>query len=437
MNTPKLALRFLMHKPLNASLNVLILGLAIASIILLFQINHQATEKFSRQIEGVDLIIGAKGSPMQIVLSSIFHADNPTGNISLLEAEKLASNRMIKQAIPLALGDSYKGFRLVGTESTYFDLFKLHLLKGNHSRHPFEAVIGYELQDVLQLQIGDRFVSQHGLGENAHRHDENEFIVTGVLEKTEMVFDRLIYTSVQSIWDLHASHHHHEGGEHEHHGGAEEHQHDDGHNHWHKRHEETVYSKLIPALPIHNMDSSLQITAMMLQYANPVAAISLPRQINTSGSLMAASPAYELSRMQNILGSGTKLLLYFGYGLLILAGISIFVSQWYRVNDQMIDLAIIRILGKGIMKTSSIWIVQAIYIALCGILLGVFLAHFALFLFNQIDVIGLGIKFNPIEVAKGEPEILMLALLLCLLAILPPLIKSHSRATIDVIKNNQ
>src|SRR5688572_7096024 len=119
MNLFILVWNYLKARPLNTALNIMLLSLGIAVITILLLFNNQLQQKISENARGIDLVVGAKGSPLQLILCNIFHIDFPTGNINLKEAEKITRNRMVKQAIPLALGDSYQGFRIIGTTLAY------------------------------------------------------------------------------------------------------------------------------------------------------------------------------------------------------------------------------------------------------------------------------------------------------------------------------
>jgi putative ABC transport system permease protein len=206
MNLLTLVISYLKAKPLNTLLNILLLSLGIAVITILLLFNHQLREKISDNTKGIDLVVGAKGSPLQLILCNVFHIDFPTGNINLKEAERLAKHRLVKSAIPLALGDSYQNFRIVGTNPSYADLYQAELASGVWWSADLEVVVGATTAELLQLKVGDTFESAHGLSKEGHAHKENPFVVKGVLKKTNSVIDNLILTNVSSIWKVHEEH---------------------------------------------------------------------------------------------------------------------------------------------------------------------------------------------------------------------------------------
>ena len=163
MNLWLLVWNYLKSRPLNTALNIFLLGLGIAVVTILIIVNHQVQEKISTNARGIDLVVGAKGSPMQLILCNIFHVDFPTGNISLREAERISRNRLVKNAIPLALGDSYLGYRIVGTTREYAEVYDAEIAQGTWWSKPLEVVVGARVAGVLKLSRGITFSSNHGL----------------------------------------------------------------------------------------------------------------------------------------------------------------------------------------------------------------------------------------------------------------------------------
>src|ERR1044071_239920 len=179
MNLFVLVWSYLKARPMNTTLNIVLLAMGIGVITTLLLFNNQFQEKMSENSKGVDLVVGAKGSPLQLVLCSVFHIDFPTGNIRLSEAEKLSKNRLVKKSTPMALGDSYQNFRIVGTDTTYTNLFDAKLKEGKWWQKDLEVVVGSVVAANLQLKIGDTFASAHGLTNDGHAHEENLYRVVG------------------------------------------------------------------------------------------------------------------------------------------------------------------------------------------------------------------------------------------------------------------
>ena len=231
-----LAFAYLRERPLATALNILQLGLGVGTIIALTLTLSQTEQSMERDAAGVDLVIGAKGSPLQLVLSTVFQIDIPTGNIALADAADIIARPAVKQAIPLALGDSYKTFRVVGTTYAYVALYGASLQSGRMWSAPLEVVVGADVARVTGLNSGQAFNGSHGLTDGDRTHDDHPYTVVGVLKPAGSVIDRVILTSVESVWKMHE----------------------------------------------HNGARGNEITAYLIQYATPLAAASFPRMVNAN-----------------------------------------------------------------------------------------------------------------------------------------------------------
>ena len=205
MNLLKLSWSYIRNRRLNTFLNTLLLALGVGTIIYLLLILNQLQHKMEANAKGINLVVGAKGSPLQLVLCGIFHLDNPTGNIKLSDAEKITGNRrLVKKAIPLALGDSYRAFRIVGTTKAYPDHYGCQLAAGQWWQREFEATIGSEVAGQGGLKIGDTFFGAHGLdGNEDNAHGEKSYRVAGIMQPSGTVLDRLVLTGLESVWAIH------------------------------------------------------------------------------------------------------------------------------------------------------------------------------------------------------------------------------------------
>jgi putative ABC transport system permease protein len=355
MNIVLLVWSYLRSKPLNTILNIVLLALGIAVITVLLLFNKQLEEKISSNAKGIDLVVGAKGSPMQLILCNIFHIDFPTGNINLKEAERIARNRLIKKAIPLALGDSYETYRIIGTTQDYAALYEAVLAEGKWWNTEMEVTIGADVATTLKFSIGTKFMSTHGLTQGGHAHEEQQFVVVGILKKSNTILDNLILTNIESIWHVHEEH----GEETE------------------KENEQAQVdftpSKLIPSHPAG--DSTKEITSMLVQYRSPMAAIQLPRLINGQSSFQAASPAFETARLFSILGVGVDILMGFAYVLVFISALSIFIALYNSLKERRYDLAIMRSMGASRTKLFISVLLEGSAFTVLGSMIGLALAH--------------------------------------------------------------
>ena len=389
MNLPAISLAYLRARPLATALNLLLLALGIATITVLLLATAQLEERMGRDARGVDLVAGAKGSPMQLVLSSVFHLDAPTGNIPLEDAQALSRHPAVKKAIPLALGDSFQGHRIVGTNHDYPAHYGAQLAAGRLWSAPMEAVLGADVAAGAHLAVGSTFTGAHGLAAGGDAHDEEPFKVVGVLAPSGSVLDRLVLTGVESVWEIHE------------HGGK-------------------------PA-------QRREITALLIQYATPLAAAMLPRQVNASATLQAASPAYESARLFRMIGVGVDVLRAFGALLILVAGLSVFIALLNALEDRRYDLAVMRMLGASRAKLMGLMLLEGATLAAMGGIAGVALGH----LFAEL--LGVALKTAQQTAVTGwawdprEPWLLALAVGVGIAAALLPAWRAYSTDVAPVL----
>ena len=235
MNLLKLAWHNVIHKPLNMVLSLILFALGIGLITFLILVNDQIKENFDKNLAGIDLVIGAKGSPLQLILSSMYHIDSPTGNIPIKSAKALMNPKhpLIEQAIPMSMGDSHQGYRIIGSTYDLVNLYEGQVGTGKLWARDMEVTIGATVADKLGMKLGDGFYSSHGLviDDNLVHDDAPQFKVAGIFKPTGSVLDQLILTNTQSIWKVHDSHDHEEGEGHDHEGHDHEGHDHEGHNH--------------------------------------------------------------------------------------------------------------------------------------------------------------------------------------------------------------
>ncbi len=359
MSTISLVWSYLKAKPLNTVLNIFLLALGIAVITILLLFSKQLEEKISANTKGIDMVVGAKGSPLQLILCNIFHVDFPTGNIKLIDAERLAKHRLVKSAVPLALGDSYQNFRIVGTNRSYAELYHAEIEFGTWWNEDLEVTVGASVARILKLKVGNSFASAHGLVKDGHAHEESLYIVIGILKRTNSVIDNLIFTNVGSVWKVHEE----------------------------TKVEEQPEVKVIvhPSSVVPTIeagDSTREITSLLIKYRNPLAVIQLPRFINTQTNMQAASPAFETARLFSILGVGVKAMMGFAYVLIFISALSIFIALYNSLKERSYDLAIMRSMGASRGKLFFATILEGTTLTILGSLIGIALGHAVLYIFT-------------------------------------------------------
>ena len=180
MNIFKLSIKNLFYRPLSSLLSLLLLALGVSMISLLVLINSVVQDQMNNNLKGIDMVVGAKGSPLQLILSSVYHIDSPTGNISLKEARSIEKNPMVGNSVPLLYGDNYEGFRIVGTNEKFIELYNLSIENGSFWDDEFEVVVGKKIATKLNLKVGDTFVTSHGLRQTGEAHADTPFTIVGI-----------------------------------------------------------------------------------------------------------------------------------------------------------------------------------------------------------------------------------------------------------------
>lgn len=462
MNTLALAWKNITQQWGSTLLSIFLTAFGV-SILLVIYISGDSFEKqLENNSKNVDLVIGAKGSPLQLILSSLYHVDNPTGNIPLVEADKIAQNPFIQLAVPISLGDNFKGHRIIGTDTSFLSLYELEVSEGNLWKKSFEVVIGQEVARKQQLKIGDQIHSAHGLSADAHVHDEHPFIVVGILQRSNSVVDNLILCNLASIWDVHGivhdeNDHGHHGHDHEahdhehdkehHHHEDDHHDHDEHHAHSHDSHPSTATStdstntnlaeeEFVTEKPQSEgfiksigqdmiVDQGVEITALLIKYSSPAAIATIPRLVNQTTNMQAASPAIESSRIFSLLGVGLDSLAILAYVIMIIAGLSVFLSLYNALKERKYDMAIMRTMGATKTKLFTLVIVEGLVITLIGGLIGLLMGHGILYYISTQT----SQSADFIEVFKLYPnEVLILAaaILLGVIAALIPAFRAYN-----------
>jgi len=346
MNTFKISSKNLVRNKLTTILNIILVAFGVGILSILLLAANQIGNKLEKNARDIDLVVGAKGSPLQLILSSIYHIDYPTGNIPAKDAYKLAHNPMVKRAVPLALGDNYNGYRIVGTDTSFRKLYSLSILKGNFWQKDLEVTIGSTVASESKLKIGDSFFGAHGLTGNGDIHKQHAYTVRGILKPQGNITDNLILTNIGSVYKMHeekpehAAHH-------------------------------------TPATEAKEINDK-QITALLIQYKSPMSVILFPRMVNQSTNMQAASPAMESARLFSLIGVGIDTLQWFAVFIMAIAALSIFISLYNAMKERKYDLAIMRCLGASKSKLFFLVMLEGITVTLIGACFGLLIGHAAL-----------------------------------------------------------
>ncbi|CAM3640189.1 FtsX-like permease family protein [Flavobacterium gelidilacus] len=429
----KLAWRNIWFKPLNTILSVILLMSSVAIITVLILLEKQFEEKFNSNIDGVDLVMGAQGSPLQLILSSVYQVDAPTGNISYDSAKVWMKSPFLEKAIPLAFGDNYRGYKILGTTPDYLEKYGAKISEGKLFEHNFEVVVGNDIAKKLSIRVGDTFFGSHGDAAEGEVHENEAYTVVGITEKTGKVVDNLIICNIPSVWQMHGSH---EGHNHEEEvsqnpaHGEEGHIHDD-HEHDHVA-ENPAHGEQGHIQHDHENDltidePNMEITAVLLKFRNKMGIVTWPRIIAQNTKMQVASPAIEVNRLFKLFGIGIDALQYLAYGIMLISGISIFIALFNTLKERKFEFALLRVSGAGRFKLLLLVMIESLLLCVVGFLFGTILGRIALMLLSNSAEDDFKMSFNPYEFIWDKEGILfLLTIFVGIIAALIPAIKAYN-----------
>jgi putative ABC transport system permease protein len=343
------------------------MGIGVAIISLIGNLSKQLEGNFTKSIAAIDMVVGAKGSPLQLILSSVLHIDAPTGNIPLSEIEKLKKNPLVKKLIPMSFGDNYKGYRIIGSNPDFLSHYNATFDTGRAVEHSMEVVLGNTIAKHLNLKEGDTFQSSHGLDAEGQTHKEGFYTVTGILKANGSVIDKLIICNLNSVWNIH--------------------DHDSN-----------------------DQIDSREITAALVKFRSPMGLMKLPRMINENTSMQAALPSIEVNRLFKLFGQGIQIARYLALLIIFISGISVFISLYNSLKEQKNEKALMLSLGASRTEVFLQLMLEGLILSFLGYIFGILLSKIALTIFTHIfDESNLA-KINVWQLGQSEIYLFLMAL---------------------------
>jgi putative ABC transport system permease protein len=393
MNLMKIVMKNMRQRALATWLTGTSVALGVALAIAIILIKQGVQQRFEQGTVGYEMVVGAKGSPLQLVLNTVYNLDISPGNISWKLFEQLRADPRVKLAVPFSVGDNFHGFRIVGTTDAFFKEFEFEpghkpelaagrvftfteaalksafqeadqrakerearergeeikpapVAEGIPASRPFEAVIGSTVAKETGLQIGQTFIAAHGVQPSAEakEHTENPWTVVGILAPTRTAADRAIYINLDSFYHI-------EG------------------------HEIREPTTTVKAEEKDNDPDPGQISSIVLKLRSPIHAFPLYREINDRQDAMAAFPAAEIRKLFSIVGNIDRLLFAQAILVLIVAGVAIAVSIYNSMSERRREIAILRALGARRATIFSIVLLEAMTICVVGAAAGLLGGH--------------------------------------------------------------
>ena len=355
----RLALASLSNRRFTALLTVFAIALSVCLLLAVERVRTEARASFANTISGTDLIVGARSGSVNLLLYSVFRIGNATNNIRWDSFEHFAEHRQVKWAIPISLGDSHRGYRVMGTSPAYFQHFRyarsqaLQLSSGRaFADDPFEVVLGAEVADALHYSLGSELVLAHGVATiSLVKHDDKPFKVVGILKRTGTPVDRTLHISLAGMEALHV----------------------DWQNGMPARGAAKVSVEQARSMEL----KPKQITAVLLGLNSKIATFSLQREINEfrGEPLLAILPGVALQELWSLMGTAEKALFVVSLFVVLTGLIGMLTAILTSLNERRREMAILRSVGARPWHIASLLIVEAFALALAGVLLGLLLLY--------------------------------------------------------------
>ena len=347
----KLTWRSLWNRRISLLLTLVSIAISVSLLLGVDYIRKEARNSFMNTISGTDLVVGARSGPVQLLLYSVFRIGNATNNISWKSYQEFAKHKRVKWIVPLSLGDSHMGYRVLGTSTGYFQHYRyankqnIRFQSGKPFAGVFDAVIGSEVAKMLGYSVGDAIVIAHGAGSTSFaKHDDKPFTITGVLKPTGTPIDRTVHVSLEAIEAIHIG--------------------------WESGSKPGIE---IPAASVMKMDLQPKvITAFLVGLNNRGATFRMQRQINEyrREALLATVPGVALAELWNTIGQFEIVLRIITVFVLIAGMLGMLTTLLSTLNERRREMAILRAVGAYSGQVFLLFIMEAIIIAVLGGLLG-------------------------------------------------------------------
>ncbi|HBB77878.1 MAG TPA: peptide ABC transporter permease, partial [Pseudomonas sp.] len=358
----RLALASLNNRRFTALLTVFAIALSVCLLLAVERVRSETRAGFASTISGTDLIVGARSGSVNLLLYSVFRIGNATNNIRWDSFERFAEHPRVSWAIPISLGDSYRGYRVMGTSDAYFEHYRygrkqpLQLAEGRaFAEDPFEVVLGAEVAAALQHKLDDQLVLAHGVATvSLIQHDDKPFRVVGILKRTGTPVDRTLHISLAGMEALHVD-----------------------------------WQHGMPARGAARVDAEQarqldlqpqQITAFLLGLNSRIATFALQREINQyrGEPLLAILPGVALQELWSLVGTAEKALFVVSLFVVLTGLIGMLTAILTSLNERRREMAILRSVGARPWHIAGLLVVEAFALALAGVLLGLLLLYLAI-----------------------------------------------------------
>lgn len=380
MRLVTVALKSAWNRKLSLFLTVLSLAISIMLLLGVDKIRKEAKTNFTNTISQTDLVVGARSGPINLLLYSVFRIGNATNNVSWQSYREISRIKEVKWSVPLSLGDSHRGFRVLGTNADYFRYYRyggneaLAFESGSPFEQVFEVVLGADIARDLSYRLGDSIVVSHGLVSTKFSdHEDKPFTVVGILEKTGTPVDRTVHIPLEGISAIHVD--------------------------WQSGRRSALK---IDAEQAVQMDlRPREITAFMLGLNNRISTFQVQRKINEYASepLLAIIPGATLSSLWSTLNSFEMILLAVS-GLVVVAGIAgMLTTIISSLNERRREMAVLRAIGAHPFQIVLLFVLETFFIIVSASVLGILLLYLLLAVTKPIILgwVGISVQISPLD----------------------------------------
>ncbi|MEM8971407.1 MAG: ABC transporter permease [Pseudomonadota bacterium] len=413
MTVIRLALQSLRNRWLTALLTVLAIAVSVVLLLGVEKVRNGAKASFANTISGTDLVVGARSGGIQLLLYSVFRIGNATNNMTWRSYEDIASRPEVNWIIPLSLGDSHRGFRVLGTTQEYFDRYKfrqgrsLKFQSGKRFDDLFDAAVGADVAAELGYKVGDKIIVAHGLGRiGLNKHDDKPFRVSGVLAKTGTPVDRTVHVSLEAIEAIHVDWQ----------GGA-------------RRTDRTVTADEVRTMRLRPK----AVTAAMVGLKSKLAIFKLQRYVNNyrSEPLSAILPGATLYELWGLVGTAETALKVVSFMVVVTAILGMMTMILATLNERRREIAILRSVGAGPRTVIGLLVSEAGILTLAGVIAGLVATYALLFALRPAIDSAYGLYLDI--AAPGSGELMALAAIVVggVLAGLLPALRAYQHSLAD------
>ena len=406
-----MAWRYLQFRWLVSLLTISGIAIGVALVCAVLALREESQKALSRDAGLYDLVVGGKGSPLQLVLASVYHLDSPTGNLPYSDYQKILRDPRVSWAAPVGLGDNYSGYRIVGTEAQFFDLPDrsgkpfFRIAHGQIFQDRFEVVLGSQVASSTNLEIGDSFYGTHGLVEvaGAEVHRDFPYQVSGILAPTGTAQDRAIFGTLSSVWEIHET-------------------------------EDRLHSAIQGSALLQGRQER-ETTAILIRLKTPGLRLWMADEIREGTDGIAAVPINEILRFQQgIIGPVQRVLLIVASAVVGVACLTVLITLYQAAERRRRDIAILRSLGALPSEVAMLVFTEGLLLTAGGILFGLLLGHGGLAATGLAFQEATGLMLDPWRIPVTELIALAIMGMSGATASLFPAISSYRRTPIHDLR---